>query len=65
MSLFGQVIGGSLVVYCPIWERGVAEVCIDTRAMVYGMVAELDENRVARLWWRSSGVLGASVLSVP
>ena len=41
-----QVIGGSLVVYCPILERDGTEVCIGTTAMVAGMVEEMDENEV-------------------
>ena len=43
-SLSGQGIGGLLVVYRPILERGGAEVCIDTKVMVAGLVAETDKN---------------------
>ena len=45
--LSGQVIGGLFVVYSPIFEREVAEVCIDTTAMVSGLVAETDKNENA------------------
>ena len=44
--LSGQEIGGSLVVYRPILERGGTEVCIDTTAMFAGMVAETEKNEV-------------------
>ena len=44
MSQSGQGIGGLLVVYRPILERGGAEVCIDTKVMVAGLVAETDKN---------------------
>ena len=37
-SLYGQGIGGSLVVYRPILERQGAEVCIDKTVMVSGLV---------------------------
>ena len=43
-SLFGKRIGGSLVVYRPILERGVTVVLIDTTVMVAGLVAEIDKN---------------------
>ena len=45
--LSGKLIVGSLVVYCPILERGGDEVCIDTTAMVAGLVVERDKNEVA------------------
>ena len=53
--LSGQVIGGSLVVYCPILEKGGAEVCIDTTAMVAGVVAETEKNEVVSSFQRSAG----------
>ena len=46
MLLSGQGIGGSLVVYHPILERGGAEVCIGTTAMVARLVAETENNEV-------------------
>ena len=46
-SLFGQGIGGSLVLYRPILEGGGAEVCIYMTTMVSGMVAETSDNEVA------------------
>ena len=52
------------MVYRPIFERGGAEVCIDTTVMVAGMVAETDENEVALSLRRSAGGTDASVLSV-
>ena len=42
--LFGQGTGGSLVVYHLILEMGGSEVLIDTTAMVFGLVVEMDEN---------------------
>ena len=42
-----QGIGGSLVVYHPILEKGGAEVCISTTTMVAGLVAEMYKNDVA------------------
>ena len=42
------------MVYHPIFERGGAEVCIDTRVMVAGLVAETDENEVAPSLRRSA-----------
>ena len=47
MSRSGKGIGGSLVVYRPILERGGAEVCIGTTAMLAGMVEETYKNEVA------------------
>ena len=42
--LLGQRIGGLLVVYCPILERGGTEVRIDMTVMVAGMVVETENN---------------------
>ena len=53
------------MVYRPIFERGGAEVFIDTTVMVAGLVAETDENEVAPSLRRSTGGTDASVLSVP
>ena len=39
-----QGIRGSLVAYCPILERGGAEVCIGTTAMVAVLTAYMDKN---------------------
>ena len=54
-----------MVVYRPIFERGGAEICIDTTVIVAGMVAETDENEVAPSLRRSDGGTDVSVLSVP
>ena len=43
-SLSRKVVGGLLVVYRPILERGGAEVFIDTTAMVAGLVMDTDEK---------------------
>ena len=42
-----QVMGGSLVVYRPILEKGGAVVCIGTTAVVAGLMAEMEENEFA------------------
>ena len=52
-----QVIGGSLVAYQPILERGGA--CIGTTAMVAGMMAEVDENELSQSLQNSVGGTGS------
>ena len=54
-SLSGKGIGGPLVVYRTILERGGSEVCIDTTAMVAGLVTEADENEVTTSLQSSAG----------
>ena len=65
MSLSGQGIGGSLVVYHPILVWGGAEVFIDTTAVVAGLVTKMEEIEFVPSLLSSTGFTNAWVRSVP
>ena len=54
-----QGIGGSLVAYSPILERGGAVVCIGISEMFSGMMLEVDDNEFAPSLQRSIGGTGS------